>query len=359
MAKRKRKLLLNESTPKPALSNFEILKRVALGGLFIGLVVACDRTLGFLLGVSQQTLHVYEKDSGNINQALKADADAYILGSSRAKYHYDPKILGQATGLRFFNAGADGQDIFYFYMLTDLLEQRHKPKLYVVNLSYSDFLSSYWRYKRLPVFAPYMRQSSVVADLLIRGDFRRNLLFKSCQTYAFNSRLHLFPLNILQQDTSPPDGFRPLKGAAFQMGKQYNLMQRFDNYELTEFVNFLNHCKRQHIRVVFGVSPEYRDPSDFTMGPDEYYFLRGIRQLAKVFHIPLVELTEFSDDFYKNKTVFNDPQHLNAAGAEFFSQQFAKYLAQALALRSDAALEASPYYPELEEKDYPIAMNFN
>jgi len=54
---------------------------------------------------------VWQQDRGMINSVRKSEADVVILGSSRAKHHYDPDILQDVLGTSVVNAGCDGQEL--------------------------------------------------------------------------------------------------------------------------------------------------------------------------------------------------------------------------------------------------------
>lgn len=74
--------------------------------LFLSLVVA-DRSVGYVL----QWMYFNQKgeDYFYTTKALdKQTADLIVLGSSRARNHYNPEILEDSLGISCYNAGRSG-----------------------------------------------------------------------------------------------------------------------------------------------------------------------------------------------------------------------------------------------------------
>ena len=47
----------------------------------------------------------------------EAKEDILIMGSSRAAHHYVPQIIEDSLGMTCYNAGSDGECIYYHYCL--------------------------------------------------------------------------------------------------------------------------------------------------------------------------------------------------------------------------------------------------
>jgi len=89
-----------------------VMKRFGAKPLFLTLVVLlCDWSAYYCLSRMFLTLESGSKTGGMINSVRKSEADVVILGSSRAKHHYDPDILQDVLGTSVVNAGCDGQEL--------------------------------------------------------------------------------------------------------------------------------------------------------------------------------------------------------------------------------------------------------
>lgn len=62
------------------------------------------------------------------------DADILILGSSRARMQYDPKIISDTLGMSCYNCGHNGMGIITNYTKMKILTKRYMPKLVIVDI---------------------------------------------------------------------------------------------------------------------------------------------------------------------------------------------------------------------------------
>ncbi len=330
-------------------------------GSFVAGLFALDRSATALVKPFHRQTLVDEQAGGSINQALHARAEAYVFGNSRAKHHYDCEILSQTTGLRFFNAGAEGQDVLYTRLLADLIEKEQQPKLYLVNVNLTDLMQIGYRYLRIDVFAPYIDDSAVVSGTLLhpsRGHEYR-LRYGMLHTPRFNNCI----VPILRQrlghlETEGRFGYVPLHKPFKDDTPEHKwvlLVEQYDPFALSEFIHFLRQAKAKHIKVVLCMGPHYRYRSEFNLRKDEWFFLFGLRQIAQLMELPYIELSEAGYSEFRDSRYYQDVDHLNEAGARFFSEKLAQHLRYALSLPT---LEGSMYKPPIEPRQYTIPMEY-
>ncbi len=328
---------------------------------------ALDRFLALgLMPLYQRTLFDADGDINKINWALLTKADAYVFGDSRARQHYDTRILRNGTGLQFFNAGVTGRDFVFMNMLRDLLEQQHKARLYLVDINYHGFDQYPFRYKPdLKYFAPYHRQiaayRSVAAhDDAPEGHWSYPDKLALCHSYPFNGCLvPMFRHWALGERPQAIEGYVPVaeyRDPNLAANKRMKYYSKLDPFTLKELVDFVKQSRKSGIDVVFCIGPYYLGGTDFKLWTVEWDYLRITRQLAKVLKVPLIDFNVLSYVELRDPRNYTDGDHLNQRGAEFFSKQVAWHLAELKKFQAAGRFFASPYYPQIDPKDYLLAI---
>src|SRR6185295_4691992 len=105
----------------------------------------------------------------------KMHADGIILGSSRGRRNYNPKIIADSLGISVYNAGHDGQTIFYEQAIIRMALARYTPKLVIIDLNPEEMYFRDLHYDRLNVLAPYYKDFPEIRDIyLLKGLHDRN-----------------------------------------------------------------------------------------------------------------------------------------------------------------------------------------
>ena len=108
------------------------VKKVLIGLVsIIVLLVAAD----WAVGTWSEKMY-YKSKYGMYRRQIyvmkEANEDLLIMGSSRAAHHYVPQILEDSLGMTCYNAGSDGECIYYHYcLLASMIERGHTPKVVV------------------------------------------------------------------------------------------------------------------------------------------------------------------------------------------------------------------------------------
>lgn len=132
-------------------------------------VIAFDQVGGYILH------HMYfSAKSGPFAETTftftKMDQDGIILGSSRGRRNYNPNLLADSLGISVYNAGHDGQTIFYEQSIIRMALARYSPKLVIIDLNPEEMYYREVHYDRLNVLAPYFKDYPEVRSIyLLKG----------------------------------------------------------------------------------------------------------------------------------------------------------------------------------------------
>ena len=281
-----------------------------------------DITIGYVSPKRLKSSNAYFY--GEINKAIRDTSKIFILGSSRAECHYNSKKLSSLYGKTVFNAGAGGYGIFYSYAVLKEHFKLHKPEIVVLDIE-PTILNNSKQFDLLTKLQPLADIYTSFDEIVrINPDYKPFLmLFNS---YKYNSTFY----NIIKK-TDNHDAFNPLKGTI----DVYAKIAYHDPYEFSEeeqkIINdvyskqlryldkIYNLCKQNSVKLYFVTSPVYVD-----YDKDNIIKL----PLRKHFASKGYNLINFTNDkrFTRNATMFNDQMHLNAHGAEVFTNFFADTL---------------------------------
>ena len=126
--------------------------------LFVLLLVA-DRGIGYSL----KWMYFNQKgeDFYYTTKALdEQTADLVILGSSRARNHYNPEILQDSLDMSCYNAGRSGCFLVYQRAQLDLILDRYTPKAIILEVTPYDMMVGEGDYDRLSGLLPYQHHAS-------------------------------------------------------------------------------------------------------------------------------------------------------------------------------------------------------
>ena len=145
---------------------------------------------------------------GTAYAALAQRADVVVLGHSRARHDYDTGVLRERLGTTVFNAGKNGQGLWYSRGMVDLLVRAHRPRAFVIDIDPQSIVYDARDHAAIAYLAPQMDQSPVVRALVLGQSTLEPVKYLS-RSFRFNSRLVLMLNTAFVPDTSD-DGFSPL-----------------------------------------------------------------------------------------------------------------------------------------------------
>ena len=170
---------------------------------FFGLILLLDLTIG---NIFHHNFHkIRFGDYGAINGSLKSDADIFILGSSRASHHYDPKIISKKLNKTCHNAGIDGYGVFLSYAILKERIQIKKPELIILDLSPNIIIDKN-SYSKLNRLLPYYQKYTSFKEIIeLNAEFSKLETISSL--YMYNSILYYFIRNYFSENTDTNSGY--------------------------------------------------------------------------------------------------------------------------------------------------------
>jgi hypothetical protein len=292
--------------------NLAILKVVA----FLFLIVAFDGIIGYGLRT-----YYFKQSSGVLSRTTYAISSVktpgLILGSSRASHHFISDVLSDSLKMSFYNAGKDGQSIFYHYAVLKGVLKRYDPKVVVLDLLNDELDVKQESYDRLSELLPYYKAYPDLAPIIkLRGPFEQYKLLS--QIYPFNSLL----LSIAIGNTSfnkkrfvEVNGYLPLIGAYKNpvLPEKTARYEDIDSNKVKIYQAVINDCKAHHVKLVITISP-YLQNKKVTRAAIL------ARQIALANGVPFFDHSHDAV-FVLKPEYFWDMAHLNNKGALIFTNQ--------------------------------------
>jgi hypothetical protein len=301
-----------------------VLKFLGKLGMLVALVGILDFGIGSLLEYLffHQGNNWYAATTYALNES---EEDILIFGSSRAIHHYIPEILTEKTGLSCYNAGCDGQSLFYDYALFKSILVRRTPEKVILDLSKFSLYFDQFHYDRLSHLYPYYRDNAELRKVIDLKD-RSGRYVRLSKLYTFNSTI----LVILKSFVSPRtdyNGYIPYptdhrmdsseisyEPLGIDMYIGYMAEERLDEQKINILNQFVDDALEAGIDLYIMESPYF-----FLQKDTDNASLAKIRDILEEKHI---RYYNFSNDkiFSLNPGLFGDGIHLNPAGAEIYSQ---------------------------------------
>lgn len=244
-------------------------------------------------------------------QVEKADYDCYILGSSRAVHHYNPRILSDSLGLSVYNAGRDGQGISYASGLLKAIINRKKPKIIILECGQIE-LDNNWL-EKMGALKPYYVEHPQVMSLAERISGKKERIKFFFSAYRFNSALFPILKTYLRPQKDKLRGYEPESN-----GRIANLSYRFEKCEplildplvLDVLRDFVSTCNANNVKLVVCCSPIL----------ENYHLIS--KELHQLFLDLNVTFFDYSNDqrFINHIDMFGDYVHLNSTGADIYTK---------------------------------------
>ena len=252
--------------------------------------------------------------------------DLMILGSSRAAHHYVPQIFEDSLGITCYNAGSDGQCIYYHYgILSSRIQREQPPKIVILEVINTDVEVSqgatFSLEAALDRYAPHYGEFEEIDSLFAFNGWKEKIKLIS-KTYKYNSKLvQTIKCNYIPW---PEDkGYEALNGVMKITEKDVvtdvalqSEQPNIEEQKLVYLQKFINDCKVNNIKLVMCYSPYYNQsiPKSIKM----------IEELAKINGVCF--LNYGNDARFQVPEYFQDPSHLNNNGAILYSKEISRIL---------------------------------
>lgn len=294
--------------------------------VFIGGFAACILLVVADWGLGSWSEKMYHKSKyGIYHRQLycleQSNDEILIMGSSRAAHHYVPQIIEDSLGMSCYNAGSDGQCIYYHYtLLASMLERGAKPKMVIYEVMNLDAEMSSGATFSLDAamerLAPHYGEFQAIDSLFALNGWKEEVKLFS-KTYRYNSKLvQTIKCNYLPEKEDR--GYEALTGKmnvelyekdAVTRTSSPKKSVKIEERKLEYMEKFISLCKTTGIELVLCYSPYYHNmPSEG---------ISKIQDMAEKYNVPFYEFV--TDKEFDNPELFNDAMHLNDDGARRYT----------------------------------------
>lgn len=291
------------------------------------LLFLCDRGIYAVLSTAFFKTEAGQS-GGFINKILKVRANALIIGSSRAKHHYDPEIFEKTLHVSTYNAGANRQGMPYIRALTDLVLQTYTPKIIILNVDATNIVYSQEENESIKNLAPFIDRSDALKNILYAQGLFEPIKYLS-MSYRYNSKLFPIIKNLYFPDEEG-NGFsglhRTMDPAHFALPWKTEKAKTLsaDPKALTLLRETIRAAHQYGVQVFVVNSPRWRP--DGIVDPAQKPLLAFIEHTAKAEKARYHEVTIERYPVFQEASLFADPAHLNARGARLFSDIVAQWI---------------------------------
>lgn len=319
-------------SPPPSARRVEVRRNILRIAAFLLGALLIDVALGGLLQSASMRFGNGEALEHVNFAATYRGGGIVVFGNSRAKFHVDPQVLSDRTGLSVYNAGADGQGIYFHRAVQELLlQQPAQAKLFVLQVDATD-ISAPLSVARSLVLAPFMERSAEVRNIVLRCDVRA-WIKQFSMTWRFNSLIHQFSL-VKRSESVRGNSFRPLDGTMDQRLIDAETQRMCKNKcqgvspdeagaTLQMYRDFIRRTHDNNIEIVLFMGPRLLRQSDL-----EVDALASLMQLAADNNIPLLRFEEGNCPALRDPTVYCDINHLNGRGAALLTGLLSDYICE-------------------------------
>lgn len=283
--------------------------------LFILLVIA-DRGIGY--GLKWMYFNQKGEDYFFTTKTLdEQTADLVVLGSSRARNHYNPEILEDSLDMSCYNAGRSGCFLVYQSAQLDLILDRYTPKSVVLEVTPYDMEAGEGDYDRLSGLLPYQHHPSFKKVIGKKSHWEPYKCWS--KIYPYNSIVLKMVKNLKDRGEFKANGFQPLHSVwtdsiSSNYGEHENAI---DKHKTNEMVHIIDVCRKKGIRLTMVTSPMFAHCK-------ETKTLSLTDSLCKKYKIKYYSF--LNHPTYEDSKLYHTPDHLNATGAEIFSKHIAHLL---------------------------------
>jgi hypothetical protein len=287
----------------------------------LGILIVLDYVIGF--GLKSFYFKQSQGKSYNLTYTIEQQtADVLIMGSSRAMHHYNPDIISDSLRLSCFNAGYDGQSILYHKALVDVMIERYRPQIIILDINSSELEAKESSYDLLAVLNPYIKKHPILWEtIMLRSPFERIKHFS--KTYPYNSlfaRIMMGNMNFKTKDVSA-NGFTAWPGIWNDSLIETTYKEAIlDENKINAFDQFTVDCKNKGITVYVVLSPMFYKCMNNSTSIS--YIMTKCEEQSVSF-ISYQNNLDFEDN-----NLFHDPGHLNDIGADKFSSNLSYLVKQ-------------------------------
>lgn len=315
-----------------------------VGRILVFFVFLVAIAYGIQLGVSAGLRKITTSKFGAINAWTSGNVNSEVIinGSSRALVHYDPRIIAKATGLTAYNLGMNGIQIDVQAGILDAyLAKNRAPSVILQNLeSFSLEATKPGEIYDPGVYLPYLSNNALYQALHEIDPqvwkWRRIPLYG----YAVPDMRFTWALGVMRWFgvQGPQDYFDGFNPRYEQWGQDFEnfrksvpngVSYRIEAKGLVSLERCLQLAQEKGSVMILIFAPEYVEMQRLEKNRGEIF--RHFRELAGKYGTEFWDYSDFP--LCSNRDFFYNSQHLNAKGAEIFSEDVARRLRRFLESR--------------------------
>lgn len=254
-----------------------------------------------------------------------------VLGSSRANHHYHPEVFENVLGDSFYNAGRDGNFIFYHYAVLKSALKRYTPDIVILDILRDEFSKNQFSYDGLSSLLPYYRDHPEIRPIVeLRSPYEKVKLISSI--YPYNSAIFSIiagNLGLRSEKGKEKKGYVPItKIYDGTVPETFPVSEgEIDPHKIAVFDSLTEECITAGVSLFIICSPYYSTVEDTET-------LEIARNIAQKYDIPFFDFSS-EPTFIGRPELFADADHLNDEGAKIFSSIVAGKIREELLLRYD------------------------
>ena len=337
-----------EGPPAAEASRFPMRTALLRLTCFFALIAVLACSANAIIGLGLRRLTTTHYGSWNAVMQGKVNADIVISGSSRAAYHYDPRIIEAVTGHRAFNLGRNGsQTDIQLAVLNAYLEHNRKPLVVIHNLDAFSFVPTTEIYDPA-LYVPYLSDPELYRSLTAIDPNLRKSRYIPLYGYVVEDMNFSWMLGLRSLLGVPPSersfaGFTPQNRAWTDDFDSYRKMHPdgvsfpVEHSGVDDLTQLIRTCEDNRIPLIFVYSPEYSEMQHMTNNRREIF--AEFQKLSTTYQVPVWDFSNWKYD--DDRAYFYNSQHLNATGAELFSKDLAARLSAWLARQQLTSPELS------------------
>ncbi len=293
--------------------------------VFILIVFAADFILGSIIEAIYYKHHDsrFAKSTYVINHS---DEEIIIFGDSRAEHHYVPNLIEKKTKMTCYNAGSDGQSLFYHCALLKGIINRYTPKEVILEIGKDDLYFKQMHYDKLSLINQYYYKNAELRPIIdLKGKSEKYKLLS--KLYSYNSSI----LIILKSFINPKPyshGYSPIinkhmpKNSNPNIADDPNGHMKLDPNKINILNEIISICKNNNIKLYTFTSPKYGYKKN-----SNCHSFNEIQKILQENKIPYYDYS-FIQEISLSPDLFQDPDHLNNTGADAYSEIITRKLAE-------------------------------
>ena len=296
--------------------------------ILIGCCIVSDCIIGFTLDKIIDKVPNNGNETGAAHFAIKRVEDPIlIIGSSRAKYHYNPLIIRDSLSLETYNAGRRGYYLSYHCCLINMILDRYTPDILIWDFSLNALFANGKDYisKLRPYYWDYDSVKEAFDEKEGKSVKVKNL--SNCYRYNGLALSVIYRWLVGGQDHDPAKGMGVLNNSGKSVDPELpidkGITGPIDQARVKRLHDTLQRLVDAGVKVFVFDSPNYSllDPDRDTSSESIIY--EECRRLS----IPVFDNRNL-DYFLQHPELFFDEGHLFYDGADIYSKIVAHQVVQ-------------------------------